>query len=65
MKHIHTFRNLRYFIFLLILSVSSPAILAINSLAESEALNVFKLYIHEASKCKNYEEYVRVARKYV
>lgn len=65
MKPIHTFRNLRYFIFLLILSVSSPAILAINSLAESEALNVFKLYIHEASKCKNYEEYVRVARKYV
>ena len=65
MKHIHTFHNLRYFIFLLILSVSSPAILANDCLAESEALNVFKLYLHEASKCKNYEEYVRVARKYV
>jgi len=65
MKPIHTFRNLWYCIFLLVLSASSSAILAINSLAESEALAVFKLFIHETSGCKNYEEYVRVARKYV
>ena len=47
------------------MSVLSFAIPVINSLAESEALNVFKLFFHEVNNCKSYDEYVRVSKKYV
>lgn len=64
MKHVRIDRSSRYFIFLLFVSLSSSAVIAIHAFAESEALNVFKKYFSEIGSCKNYDEYERVTRKY-
>jgi len=57
-------RSSRYFIFLLLVSLSFSAVIAMNAFAESGALNVFKRYFSEISRCKNYDQYERVTRKY-
>ncbi len=64
MKNIKIERSSKYFIFLLFVFLSSSAMIAINAFAESEALNVFKRYFSEISRCKNYDQYERVTRKY-
>lgn len=64
MKNTKIGRNSRYFIFLLFVSISCSAMIAINAFAESGALSVFKKYFSELNSCRNYDQYERITRKY-
>ena len=64
MKNTKIKRSSRYFIFLLLASLTCLAVIGINAFAESGALNVFKRYFSEINSCRNYDQYERITRKY-
>jgi hypothetical protein len=64
MRIIKVDRSSRFVLLILLVSLSSSAVIANNVFAESEALTVFKQYFSEIRGCANYDEYERVTRKY-
>ena len=64
MRNVKIERSSRIIIFLLLMSLSCSAMIAMNAFAESEALHVFKKYFSEIRGCANYDEYERVTRRY-